>query len=62
MKGQMGVSTFSDYKEVNGLYFPFSISMQGQGITMEEIVLNPEIDLAMFAFPETPASADTEKN
>lgn len=62
MKGQMGVSTFSDYQEVDGLYFPFSISMQGQGITMKEIVLNPEIDMAMFAFPETAAPADTEKN
>tara|TARA_B100000795_G_scaffold263296_1_gene242266 strand:+ start:43881 stop:44642 length:762 start_codon:yes stop_codon:yes gene_type:complete len=50
-KGQMSVSNFSDYQEVGGLYFPFSISMSGQGITMKEIVLNPEADATMFAFP-----------
>jgi len=52
MKGQMGSSTFSDYQEVEGLYFPFSISIQGQGIAIKEIILNPEIDDAIFTFPE----------
>ncbi len=51
MKGQMNVSTMSDYQEVNGLYFPFALSMAGQGIALKEVVLNPEIDNAMFAFP-----------
>lgn len=51
MKGQMRYSTMSDYQEVNGLYFPFTISMAGQGITLKEVVLNPEIDNAMFAYP-----------
>lgn len=51
-KGQMAESNFSDYQEVDGLYFPFSISMQGQGITMKEIVLNPEVEATFFAFPE----------
>ncbi|MFT5436380.1 MAG: hypothetical protein ACI840_001027 [Ulvibacter sp.] len=62
MKGQMGISTFSDYQEVNGLYFPFAISMQGQGITIKEVLINPEVDMAMFTFPETPAPAEVEKN
>ncbi|WP_088341975.1 LolA family protein [Robiginitalea sediminis] len=57
MKGQMSWVTFSDYQEVDGLYFPFSMS-QGvknggsQPITMETIELNPEVDAAAFAFPE----------
>ncbi len=53
MKGQMNVSTMSDYQEVNGLYFPFALSMAGQGIQLKEVILNPEVDLAMFAFPVT---------
>jgi len=51
-KGQMSTSGFSDYQEVGGLYFPFSISQGGQPIIMKEIILNPEIDAALFAFPE----------
>ncbi|CAM3418249.1 outer membrane lipoprotein-sorting protein [Aequorivita lipolytica] len=59
MKGQMNVSTMSDYQEVDGLYFPFALSMAGQGIQLKEVVLNPEIDVAMFTFPAT--AADSEK-
>lgn len=59
MKGQMNISTMSDYQEVNGLYFPFALSMGGQGIQLKEVVLNPEIDTAMFVFPAT--SADSVK-
>lgn len=51
-KGQMSTSGFSDYQEVGGLYFPFSISQGGQPIIMKEIILNPEVDAALFAFPE----------
>ncbi|GER59291.1 outer membrane lipoprotein-sorting protein [Patiriisocius marinus] len=51
MKGQMASQMFSDYQEVDGLYFPFSMTMSGQGITMKEIVLNPELDMKLFAFP-----------
>jgi hypothetical protein len=57
MKGQMSKSTMSDYQEVDGLYFPFSMSQGPQPITIKEIVLNPEIDTALFAMPEV---ADTE--
>lgn len=56
--GMVGQTKMSDYQEVDGLYFPFS-SLQGakdqpggQTITFKNIVLNPEIDDAMFAFPE----------
>lgn len=61
MKGQMNVSTMSDYQEVDGLYFPFALSMAGQAIQIKEIVLNPEIDDSLFAFPAAaakPASKD----
>jgi hypothetical protein len=51
-KGQMSTSGYSDYQEVDGLYFPFSISQGGQPIVMKEIILNPEVDAALFAFPE----------
>jgi len=59
MKGQMNVSTMSDYQEVEGLYFPFALSMAGQGIQLKEVIVNPEIDKAIFAFPVT--SENSEK-
>ena len=49
---------FSDYEEVDGMYFAFSINQgvkdqEGSTmISMKTIELNPEIDMAMFAFPE----------
>jgi hypothetical protein len=52
MKGQMNKTTLSDYEEVNGLYFPFSMNTGGQGISIKKISLNPEISMDMFAFPE----------
>lgn len=52
MKGQMVKDTQSEYEEVDGLYFPFSMTMGGQPITITEIELNPELDDKMFAFPE----------
>ncbi|MAZ72537.1 MAG: outer membrane lipoprotein-sorting protein [Flavobacteriaceae bacterium] len=52
MAGQMSMSTFSDYQEVNGLYFPFSISMGGQGVALTDIVIDPELEENFFAFPE----------
>ncbi len=60
MKGQMSMNTMSDYQEVDGLYFPFDMGMMGQSLVVKEIVLNPEIDAAMFAFPE--ASTEGSKN
>lgn len=55
MKGQMAYTIFSDYQEVDGLYFAFSItnksSMGEQAIEFDEIEVNPEVDDAIFAFP-----------
>ena len=57
MKGQMSEVKFSDYQEVEGLYFPFSqsqgmVGQDGAAVTINKIVLNPEIDDSVFAFPE----------
>jgi outer membrane lipoprotein-sorting protein len=64
MKGNVSRGTFSDYDEVEGLYFPFSITegIKDQGaqtINFTSFELNPEIDDAIFKFPET-AKTSTE--
>ncbi|MBL4904498.1 MAG: outer membrane lipoprotein-sorting protein [Flavobacteriaceae bacterium] len=57
-KGMISEVTMSDYQEVGGLYFPFSITQGikgqpgGQPITISEIVLNPTVDANAFKFPE----------
>ncbi len=66
-KGQMSETILSDYQEVDGLYFPFSMTQgikgqPGQPITLDKIELNPKVDDAMFAFPEEAASTDDKKN
>jgi len=61
MKGQMSTNTMSDYQEVDGLYFPFDMGMMGQSLIIKEIVLNPELDAAMFTFPEAAATTTDEK-
>ena len=61
MKGQTAKTTFSDYDEVDGLYFAFSMNMNGQPITFSEIVLNPEIDDGMFIFPEVTSETEEKK-
>jgi len=70
MKGQVSESKLSDYQEVNGLYFPFSLTQglkgqAGQGITIDKIEVNPEIDVKEFEFPEeevTTTPAEEKKN
>lgn len=63
--GMVGQTKMSDYQEVGGLYFPFSITEKakgqpgGQEITIKNITLNPEIDDTIFAFPEP--VVETEK-
>jgi outer membrane lipoprotein-sorting protein len=54
--GMIGRTTMSDYQEVDGLYFPFSMTQgvkdgPSQPINMETIELNPEVDASVFAFP-----------
>lgn len=56
MKGQIQQVTMSDYQEVEGLYFPFSMSqgIKGQGgqpLTITAIELNPDVEESAFAFP-----------
>jgi outer membrane lipoprotein-sorting protein len=57
-KGMTQEITMSDYQEVDGLYFPFSMTqgMKGkpgaQPITITKIELNPKVDAAAFTFPE----------
>lgn len=48
--------TQSDYDEVEGLYFPFSMTQgvkdgPSQPISIESIEVNPEIDESVFKFP-----------
>lgn len=57
-KGMTSQVTMSDYQEVDGLYFPFSMTQGmkgkpgGQPITITKIELNPTVDAATFVFPE----------
>jgi len=55
--GQMSFSTQSDFQEVDGLYFPFSMTQgikggPSQPITVVSIELNPEVDEAIFKLTE----------
>ncbi len=68
-KGMIIQVKFSDYEEVDGLYFAFSIN-QGikdmpsngmGGITLTEITINPEIDDTVFKFPENKTTTDDKK-
>jgi hypothetical protein len=62
MKGQTVTETMSDYQEVGGLYFPFAVTMGGgQPVTMSDIILNPEIDEAMFVMPEVASDTEDKK-
>jgi len=58
-KGMTMLETFSDYQEVDGLYFAHSISQGVKGqpsamtMVIDKIELNPTIDDKIFIFPET---------
>lgn len=57
-KGAIAQSTMSDYDEVNGLYFPFSMTqgVKGQGsqpLIIESIETNVDIDESVFTFPDS---------
>lgn len=56
-KGMISEVTMSDYDEVEGLYFPFSMTQgikgqPGAPIRINKIELNPMIDEKEFNFPE----------
>jgi len=55
-KGQVSLVKMSDYQEVNGLYFPFSLSQglkggDSQPLVIEAVEVNPQVTDADFAFP-----------
>ncbi|WP_144665509.1 outer membrane lipoprotein-sorting protein [Dokdonia sp. Hel_I_53] len=58
MKGMVSQTKLSDYQEVEGIYFPMSITAGakgqpgGQEIMIKSIEINPEVTDDMFAFPE----------
>jgi hypothetical protein len=56
-KGMISQTFLSDYQEVEGIYFPFSMiqgakGYPGQAITIKSININPEIDKTILAYPE----------
>lgn len=56
-KGQVSQTKLSDYQEVSGLYFPFTIAQGVKGggsqpLVIESIAINPTVDPAEFAFPK----------
>lgn len=63
MKGQISEIKMSDYQEVEGLYFPFSMTQglkdqEGQVFAIDEIEINPEVADAEFEFPEDEATPE----
>lgn len=56
MKGQISQTLYSDYQEVNGIYFAFSMTQKikdgmGQTIVFESVELNKEFESSIFKFP-----------
>lgn len=57
-KGMISMVTMSDYQEVEGMYFPFSMIQGvkgqpgGQPITITKIELNPKVEDSLFTFPK----------
>jgi hypothetical protein len=56
-KGMISQVKLSDYEEVNGLYFPFSMEQgikdgQSQPLIIESIVTNPSVSDSDFSFPK----------
>ncbi len=62
-KGMISESKMSDYQEVDGIYFPFSMTQgvkgkPGNPLTITKIELNPTIDDSAFAYPEEIVTED----
>jgi outer membrane lipoprotein-sorting protein len=56
MKGNISQTVYSDYQEVDGIYFPFSMMQrlkdgEGQVIEFEKVVLNQKFEDKIFLFP-----------
>ncbi|MBC2845035.1 outer membrane lipoprotein-sorting protein [Winogradskyella flava] len=63
MKGKMSQITFSDYQEVDGLYFAFSMTQglkdqPGFSMSVDGVELNPDVDVKAFEYPEDEASEE----
>lgn len=55
-KGTVIITTYSDYQEVDGMYFPFSMTFktedsEGQTIDFDTFELNPTVEEGFFNFP-----------
>lgn len=55
-KGEIMITAFSDYDEVDGVFIPFSMTMKQKGgmsqtIEFDEIIVNPEVEADLFSFP-----------
>ena len=56
MKGNISQTVYSDYQEVDGVYFPFSMMQrlkdgEGQVIEFEKVLLNQKFEDKIFLFP-----------
>ena len=65
-KGMISNTTMSDYQEVDGLYFPFSMTQgvkgkPGSPLTITKIELNPTVDASAFKFPEEATATEDKK-
>jgi len=65
-KGMISESKMSDYQEVDGIYFPFSMTQgikgkPGQPLTITTIELNPTVGDSDFLFPEEEKETTEEK-
>lgn len=61
MAGQTIKDIMSDYQDVEGLIFPFSMTQGGQPLTVKSIEVNPEIDTAVFSFPTAEGNTEEKK-
>jgi len=62
-KGQQAETFFSDYQEVDGMMFPFFMETKSNGqsmmkMTFKNMVINPELDEAMYKFPGAETKSD----
>lgn len=56
MKGQISQTLYSDYQEVDGIYFAFSMTQKikdgmGQTIVLEKVELNKKFNDSLFNYP-----------
>ena len=57
-KGAVLQQSYSDYQEVEGVYYPFSLTFGakgqpgGQTFVVQKMEINPELDDSDFKFPE----------